>query len=174
MTHKPIVRYDNNSGIEIMKKKTRKKTHSDDSLFGLLVSYKGFNTYIRIFLSEENKKVRIELTNNPKKWMSISKEIYDTYRELSRLELGIEKKSIKYILPRHIVHIRGPLLGIKIPNNRYRINNRLDDEGYYILETSSRYKSKVIQGIKKLINLNPQKKYEILEKSLALHQDEQE
>ena len=39
------------------------------------------------------------------------------------------------------------------------------------MEAPIKYKLKILMGIKKIINLNPHKKYEILEKCLTENQD---
>ncbi len=47
------------------------------------------------------------------------------------------------------------------------IINNIDSDGYFILETSSKFLPEVIQNMKKIITMPPQKKYEMLEKCLA-------
>ena len=154
-----------------LKTKLSRSKKADENLYGLLETYKVFNTYIRVFQSEDEKNLCIEFTGNPKDWKVHTLEQFESYHEISRLGIGIDKKIIKYILPHHIIGILGPLAGIKIEQNRAKITDNLESEGYYLIETSARYKTRAFQGIKKLINLKPHKKFELLEKSLALHQD---
>ncbi len=151
-----------------IKKELEKK---DDSLYGLLSLYKQYNTYVRVFVSEENDSVSVWLADNPSRWSSVSQEEYKPYHELRRLEIGVAKLSTKYVSPSHILKVKGPFLGVRIPADRLRIYNRLEDEGYYIIETSVKYKAKLLQSIKRILNLSPSKKYEILEKCVA---DDQE
>ena len=155
-----------------MKPMTKKsKNERDDSLFGLLSLYKANNTYIKILVSDEEKKVAVFLTNNPGNWENIDMEKYSEYRMLRRLEVGVEKLFLKYICPVHIIKIIGPLLGIKIPADKVDTINNIDEMGYFIMEAPIKYKTKILMGIKKIINLNPHKKYEILEKCFAENQD---
>ena len=56
-----------------MKKKNKIK---DDSLYGLLTVYKSYYTYIKIFASENDKKIVIQLSDNPKNLLMIPKEDY--------------------------------------------------------------------------------------------------
>lgn len=143
------------------------KGPGDDSLFGLLSSYKSNNTYIKILVSDKEKSIIVLLTDNPKKWNVLLREKYKEFVELRRLEIKAPKLSLKYINPLHLVMNLGPTLGIRIPDEKSIVTNRIDDEGYYIFETSIKYKLKVLQGIKKILNFSPQKRYEILEKCIA-------
>ena len=145
------------------KLKETKKT-GDDSLFGLLSSYKIYNTFFRILVSEEDDKIVVQVTGNPKHWNKIPEEKYAKYTRLRRLEMDMPRLIIKYISPEHLIVFYGSVLGSRIPSNKATIINNLDNDGYFILETSIRYRQTVIQGIRKLISLSPQKKYEILEK----------
>lgn len=151
-----------------IKKELEKK---DDSLYGLLSSYKQYNTYVKVFESEEENSISVWLSDNPSRWSSIDKSKYTKYRELRRLEIGVSRLSIKYVCPDHILKIKGAAFGIKIPADKVRIFDRLEGEGYYIIETSLKYKVKLLQGIKRILNLTPSKKFEILEKCVA---DDQE
>lgn len=139
----------------------------DDSLFGLLSSYKVFNTYFRIMESQKDGKIAVVLTNNPKKWEMIPKERFSGYRQLRRLEIGVLKLSVKYLSPDHIVKHMGSLLGTKLPSKKVVVTNSIGEEGYFIIETSVKFKPAMLQSIRKIINLSPQKKYEILEKCLS-------
>lgn len=149
-----------------MKKKNKKIVSDNENLFGLLISYKTFYTYFKIIESKSENIIAIMLSDNPKKWEKIYNEKYKKYREFRRIELGIDKRSLKYLLPGHIVNNIGNMLGIDVPKNKVKIFNKLNNEGYYILEISIKEKQKVFYGIRQLLSLKPQKRYEILEKSL--------
>ncbi len=151
--------------LKRVRKKTKRKI-KDDSLYGLLLSYKMYNTYIKVLISETENKIFVILASNPKFWDNVSIDQIDLYRELRRLELHIEKKSVKYILPKHILTFLGSDMGLKLPQKSFVVHNELENFGYYAIETSIKNKKKVILGIKKILNLKPQKKYELLEKSL--------
>jgi len=147
-----------------------KKTY-DDSLYGLLLSYKSNNTYIKVLVSEKGGSIAVLLTDNPRRWNPIIFERYKEYKELRRLEIKAEKLSLKYLNPYHIVSILGASLGIKVPVDKIFIINKIDNDGYYIFETSLKYKQRVLISIRRILNLSPQKKYEILEKCLAINKD---
>ena len=61
----------------------------------------------------------------------------------------------------------GPTLGIKLPYDKVKIIDNIDKDGCFIIETSSEFMPEVVQNIKKIINLSPHKKYELLEKYLT-------
>ena len=155
-----------------MKGPVKKRKDKDDSLFGLLSAYKSQVTYLRVLQSDEDERLLIQLVSNPAQWNKIPKEEYETYRPLRRLEMGIEKLSIKYILPQHIVKIQGPLLNMKLPPDKVKVTDLLEQEGFFLLDIPVKYKKKVLQGIKKLLQLSPQKKYEIIEKCIVDTQEE--
>ncbi len=150
------------------KVKSKKK---DEYLFGLLASYKSNHTYIKILESEEKGLIALFLTDNPKNWSNVPEDKFSSYRELRRLEIGADKLSLKFLLPEQIVRIRGPLLNIKIPPGKVEIINSLSEGGFYILEAPVKYKQKILIGVNKILNLSPQKKYEIIEKCLAESQE---
>jgi hypothetical protein len=154
---------------EIMKKT---RPISNDSLFGLLSLYKSFNTYIRVLISEEEKKISVQITENPANWTKVPKDKYKKYRVMRRLEIGSDKLSIKFMKPDYIVKFYGPLLNIKLPPENVVIDNHLGDEGFFIIDTPSKYRKKIFQGIDKIINLSPQKKYEIIEKCIVDNQED--
>jgi hypothetical protein len=137
---------------------------NDDSLFGLLAAYKTYVTYIRLLISEEEKKIVIQVTDNPGNWFKSTDESYKNYRVMRRLEIGATKLSIKYLLPEHIIKIIGPTLGIEVPLN---IINKIDQNGILSLEASIKNKNKILHALNRLLKSSPQKKYEILEKSMA-------
>ncbi len=150
--------------------KNVRKTH-DDSLFGLLLSYKSNNTYIKVMVSEKNKSVAVLFTDNPRNWQRVISDQLKEYTDLRRLEIKADKLSLKYLNPRHLVTILGPAVGIKVPLDKIIVTDRLEEECFYLLETSLRYKHKVLMGVRKIITLSPQKKYEILEKCIAGNKD---
>lgn len=155
-----------------MRKKGKSdNTVKDDSLFGLLSSYKQFNTYVRVLVDEEKGVAAVVLSANPKFWQNLPAEDYSSYRIMRRLELGVEKLSIKYILPQHLVKTMGPSAGINLSSDKYELENSLAENGYYIIKVPQKYFVKVLSGVKKMINLSPQKKYEILEKSMFGEQE---
>ena len=139
----------------------------DDSLFGLLSSYKRNVTYFRILVSEMEGSVVLQLTDNPRNWMNIAGEKYTSFREMKRLEMGITKLSVKYLSPEHIIKFLGPLLGMKLPSKKVTIVNNLGKDSYFILEAPIDSLQLVLQSVKRLINLSPQKKYEIIEKCIT-------
>ncbi len=155
-----------------MKASRKKAPHDgDDTLFGLLAMFKANATYIRLLKSEEESLISLQLTGNPGNWKSIPEDKYESFKKLRRIEVGVTKLMIKYISPEHIVSIMGPLLGIKLPLDKMVVINSLEENGIYIIEAPLKYKSRIILGVKKLLNLSPQKKYEILEKCIAQDQE---
>jgi len=143
----------------------------DDSLFGLLSSYKSCNTYFRVLVSDENRKIVVQLTDNPANWNRMKENKYDKYRELRRLEIGVAKLSVKYLSPENIVRVLGPGLGIRFQQEEIEIANGLEENGVFVFETSIENREKIIQGVSRLLNLSPQKKYEIIEKYMAEDQE---
>ncbi len=153
--------------MKVSKKKHREdRREEDDSLFGLLSSYKTLVTYIRVLISDEDNKVVVQITDNPKTFSYIS-ERYENFREMRRLEIGTNKLSIKYLSPEYLIKYMGPMLGMKLDSKKVTVINNLDKDGYFVLEISLKFLPVVLQNIKRIINLTPQKKYEILEKCLA-------
>jgi hypothetical protein len=142
----------------------------DDSLYGLLSSYKSNYTYIQVLVSDANHSIIVRLTDNPKNFFSIPPEKYLGYRLLRRLEMGIIKMSLKYLSPQNLIVVLGPLLGINVPPEKVVVTDSIKKCGYYSIEAPIRYKMRVIQGVKKLVNMSPQKRYEILEKYFSMGQ----
>ena len=153
------------------KKFKNEHIHKDDSLFGLLLSYKHNYTYVRVFINEADTSVAVVLTGNPKSWDYLPPEISVLYRSMKRLEINTDKMFIKYILPEHLIKTAGVSAGINLSADKIEVENRLDDKGYYLIKTSTRYLNRVLNGVKKLLNLSPQKKYEILEKCISEEQE---
>lgn len=139
----------------------------DDTLFGLLSLYKKFNTYFRILTNADNSNLLFQITGNPKKWPKADEIGYKGYRPLKRSELGIIKLSVKYLLPEHLIEQLGTLLGIKVPENEVSITNNLDTDGYYTMEIKAKYLPDIKSTIEKIIDLSPEKKYELLEKCFS-------
>jgi hypothetical protein len=143
------------------------KKSDDETLFGLLSPYKLYNTYLSLFTSEKEDAALLFITDNPKRWTILADEKYKNYKTVRRLVLGVSRLSIKYLLPEHLIKSSGPILGMKLPPNKVTIVNNIDNDGYFILQTPLRYLPEIVQNIRKIINMSPQKKYEILEKCLA-------
>lgn len=152
-------------------KKKKEYVKKDDSLFGLLASYKANNTYVSVLSDEESQTLAVVLSRSPVIWSKMDDSEYKGYRRMRRLELGVDKLFVKYVLPEQLVRIWGTSAGISLPVNRIEIENHFDDLGYYAIKTGSRYQSRVVSGVKKIINMTPQKKYEILEKCIAEEQE---
>jgi hypothetical protein len=146
--------------------KNEKKTH-DDSLFGLLSPYKANNTFVKVLKSEKDNTIALFFTHNPKTWYALKGDRFKDFREMRRLEIKIDVLILKYIQPYHLVAVLGPTMGIKIPIDKLRIINRLEQEGFHFIETQMKYKQRILLGLRKILNLSPQKKFEILEKSFA-------
>lgn len=154
--------------MKISAKKSREARRGDDeSLFGLLSSYKSYNTYVSLFLSGDENAIIVLLTDNPKKWSLMADSKYASFRPMSRLEAGLPRLSVKYMQPEHLVKSIGPMLGMKIPTNKVTIINNIDSDGYFMLETSSKFLPEVLYNVRKIVTMPPQKKYEMLEKCLA-------
>ncbi len=142
----------------------------DDSLYGLLSSYKASCTYIRLLVSEEDDSVILQLTGNPKNFSAVTPEKFNNYRVLRRLEIGATKQFLKYVMPDNLIAVLGPLLEMNIPPDKVVITDSLKKDGLYAIETSLKYKLKMIQGIRKILNMSPQKRYEVIEKFLSGNQ----
>ena len=154
--------------VRVLEKKIVKK---DDSLYGLLAPYKVYATYFRILISEKDEKLLLQITDNPKNWLSSNNnEENKNYRILRRVELGSKKLFLKYLSPQHLLTIIGFSLGMNLPKNQIIIDDKLEEEGIYSLETSIANLTKVSQGINKILNLNPKRKYKIIEEFLAREQ----
>jgi hypothetical protein len=69
------------------------------------------------------------------------------------------------------VRVYGHSAGINITADKIEYENNLKERGYYIIKTSTKYLQKVYNGVRKLINLSPQRKYEILETCFADNQE---
>jgi hypothetical protein len=143
----------------------------DDTLFGLLSLYKASHTYVRVLESEAEDAIVLQVTSNPGNFNLAGEETYRGYRILRRLEIGVPKISLKYLAPESLVAVLGPLLELNIPYEKAVIMDRMKKDGIYSIETSLRYKTKVLQGVKKLLGMSPQKRYELLEKYLSGYQE---
>jgi hypothetical protein len=139
----------------------------DDTLFGLLSVYKAHNTYFRILLNEVSNNLKLSITSNPKKWQKLGEETIKDYRLIKRSEIGTEKLFVKYLTPENLIDQLGPMLGLKLPEGEVKIINNLDSNGVYSLELNSQYLQEIISIIEKIIDFPPEKKYEIIEKSLS-------
>ena len=151
-----------------MKKKSKERVlNKDDTLFGLLLPYKQNNTYIRVFINEDEGDIIVSLTKNPKYWENLPPEITSSFRNMKRLELKTEKMFIKYILPEQLIKGAGTVAGINLSMDKVKIQNLLNEKGYYLIKTSTRYLSRVLSSVKRLLNLSPSKKFEIIEKCIS-------
>ena len=140
----------------MLKKERTNKQADEETLYGLLSSYKLYNTYFRILICREKDSLVLQVTDNPKKWTSITKERYEDYIMLKRSEIGIDKLSVKFLSPTHLIKQLGPTFGIKLPSDQSIILDNYKKEGYILIETKSKFLAEVIQGIQKIINLSPQ------------------
>ena len=70
-------------------------------------------------------------------------------------------------MPEIIIDNLGPYIGLKIPPDEIRVSDNFSEEGYYSIELSAKYMKDALSTIEKIIDLTPQKKYEILEKSMS-------
>lgn len=143
----------------------------DDSLFGLLSSYKSSGTYLRVYVSEEDDSVLLQMTDNPKNFHPLTEDSLKHYRLLRRLEIGATKIFLKYVAPENLIAVLGPMLELNIPPDKVVITDSLKKDGIYAIETTVKYRLRIIQGIRKLLNMSPQKRYEIIEKYLSGHQE---
>ncbi len=149
------------------KKDKNIKGNEGDNLYGLLSSYKSCNTYFRILVNDDKNRIIIQITDNPKNWPDLDEEEYIDCKIVKRIEIGSEKMFVNYMSPMHLIEQVGPKLGIKLPDEKVYIDDNLEKSGNFSMETDLEFKTEVIQGLNKIINLTPQKKYEILEKSLS-------
>lgn len=149
----------------------KESTPKDDSLFGLLSSYKSYNTYLRILADEDESELAVVIIWNPGFWKNIPAEQFGKFRQVKRLDIGTDRLFVKYILPEHLVKVYGPAAGMKIASDRITVENMLSDKGLYIIRTSSKNSQKVFSWVKKTVNLSPQRKYEIHEICIAEKQE---
>ena len=151
-----------------MKKKFKDRLlNKDDSLFGLLLPYKHNNTYIKVLINENEEDMIVSLTENPKFWNNLPSELTSSFRSMKRLEINTEKMFIKYILPEQLIKTAGAAAGINLSMDKIKAENLLNERGYYLIKTSTRYLNRVLSRIKKLLNLSPSKKFEIIEKCIS-------
>lgn len=139
----------------------------DDSLFGLLSSYKLHTSYFKILASAAEGKAVVQLTDNPRCWAAVPAERYAAYVPVRRHEVGTAKLSVKYLTASNIIKTFGPTLGLKLPKKRTVIENALDTGGCFLMEFPLEVLPLVIQTVRKIITLSPQRKYEIIEKCLS-------
>lgn len=155
--------------MKILIKKGKEVKEADDTLFGLLASYRKYNTYIRILVNESEKRFAFFMVDNPKNWEKQIAEKYSEYRILKRVEMNCNSLFIKYLLPQHIVNYFGQTMGLKLPTRRVLVENKLDekDNPYYLIEASMRHLTNLAVNVKKILSFTPHKKYEIIEKYFA-------
>jgi len=151
-----------------MKKKLKERAiNKDDTLFGLLVPYKQNNTYIKVLINEVEGEIIVSLTENPKFWTNLPSDMTSSFRNMKRLELNTERMFIKYILPEQLIKSAGVTAGINLSMDKVNTENLLKEKGYYLIKTSTRHLNKVLVSVKKLLNLSPSKKFEIIEKCIS-------
>lgn len=143
---------------------------NDDTLYGLLSAYKSLNTYIRVFSSDKENKIVIELCDNPKKWEEIRKAfpLGEDFKSVSKLQLGISKIIIKYLTPEQILNLMLDILKLEKIKLKITVNNKILSDNYCIITIASKQKDKLFGAIAKLINVSSQKKIEIIEKNLIM------
>ncbi len=146
-------------------KKHQDEHEIDESLFGLLNVYKGFNTYLKLLVNDSKRKVIFLISDKPSAWLKIPAEDIDGYVEVKRLKLQPQRMFVKFISPVHIVNYMGSTIGMKLPDKNVIIKDYLDDpeKGYFSIEVPHKHISSVTNAFKKLIDLTPQRKYEIIE-----------
>jgi len=154
----------------VKKKFKNKLLDKDDTLFGLLIPYKQNNTYIKVLINEEEGDIIVSLTENPKFWNNLPTEITSSFRSMKRLEINTEKMFIKYILPEQLIKATGAAAGINLAIDEVKIENLLNEKGYYLIKVSTRYLNRILSSVKKLLNLSPSKKFEIIEKCISKDQ----
>lgn len=147
--------------------KSKELVEKDDSLFGLLSQHKKNISYLRIMINETDKLISLQITDNPKNWRNLPPEKYTAFRMLKRNEIGVTKFSIKYISPGNIIAHFGSTIGVKFPNGKAEIDNQLAAKSYFTLDCSSKYLESIVLNMRKMINMTPQKKYEIIETYLS-------
>ena len=148
-----------------LNKLSGEKGKIDESLFGLLSVYKCFNTYIKIMVNDDKKCVLFLMTDNPGNWRNISDSELDGYSEIKKIYFHNNSNFVKYISPDHILNYMGQTLGMKLSLRNVGINDLLDEpgRGYFSLEAPYKYLPVMVNVFEKLINLTPQRKYEIIE-----------
>ncbi|MBP8081808.1 MAG: hypothetical protein KAZ87_01270 [Spirochaetes bacterium] len=147
--------------------KSKDTVEKDDSLFGLLSQHKKNISYLRIMINEEEKLISLQITDNPKNWLNLPAEKYSGFKMLKRNEIGVTKFSIKYITPGIIIAHFGQTIGVKFPNGKAEIDNQLSAKSFFTLDCSSKYLESIVLNMRKMINMTPQKKYEIIETYLS-------
>jgi hypothetical protein len=147
--------------------KSKELVEKDDSLFGLLSQHKQNISYLRILINEAEKLISLQITDNPRNWRNLPDDKYSEFKMLKRNEVGVTKLSIKYISPGNIISHFGPTIGVKFPNGKAEIDNQLSEKNYFTLDCSSKYLESIVLNMRKMINMTPQKKYEIIETYLS-------
>lgn len=145
-----------------------KSTASAEPLSELLRAYKFNNTYIRILESEKLERIIVQVTDNPRHWIAKSgEETYEAYRPLRRLEIGCSRLSISCVNHQQVILTKGPLLGMRIPVKQTEVTPAHENDGIHEVETSLEYRDRVIKGIRRVLNVSPQGKADIIEESIS-------
>ena len=141
------------------------KKETNEDYYGLLNAYKSNVTYIRVLESHTADCISVQIANNPGKWEDVDQETYSSFHILRRLEVGATKLSVKFLTPAQLIASKGPLLGIKIPLKECEITGN-NDHSLHIINVSLQYREKILTGIKNILSLTPQKKLELIEKTM--------
>ena len=141
------------------------KKETNEDYYGLLNAYKSNVTYIRVLESHTADCISVQITNNPGKWEDVDQETYSSFHILRRLEVGAAKLSVKFLTPAQLIASKGLLLGIKIPLKECEITSN-NDLSLHIINVSLQYREKILTGIKNILSLTPQKKLELIEKTM--------
>ena len=87
----------------------KKESAEDDSLFGLLASYKNLYSYITVIESPEQDIIAIIIAKNPSTFDELVKSKYQQFKPMRKIKIGVTKLFIKYITPEFIIKYFGPL-----------------------------------------------------------------
>ncbi|HRX15332.1 MAG TPA: hypothetical protein P5123_03375 [Spirochaetota bacterium] len=142
-----------------------------ESLHDLLTAYKQFNTYFWIMVNREKKTLMFIMASNPRHFRLIPEEETAGFRPMKRVELSVNKMYTAYISPSHLLAAYGPTLGINFPQKTITVQNKLKTpkHNYYLIKAPIRYLPDIIQAVKGILDLEPQIKYEYVEKYLLEH-----
>lgn len=142
-----------------------------ESLHDLLTAYKQFSTYFWIMVNREEKILMFVMTSNPGYFRLIPEDEKTGFRAMKRVELNVKKMYTAYIAPSHLLAAFGPTLGINFPQKTISVQNKLNipKKSYYLIKAPIRYLPDIIQAVKGILDLEPQIKYEYVEKYLLEH-----
>jgi len=146
-----------------------KKNKISEDLNGLLLFCKQYNSYFSVYISREERKILLVLTDNPGNFKNIFTEGISGFVKLSRNDLNISKLFISYLDPRHLLYSYGQTLGIRFPLNNIIVKNLLDEKTkkIYMLEGPIKFLPDIILRLHELVEMKPQVKYKIIEKYIV-------